>query len=95
MDGDKYKFSLKLFQLFIYLNNYLIIQLFIYYVCAMVHMYRPENNLWELALSFYQHKGAYITELHELCIFSEVKVTCTVYCVMVKKYLHSEVNLKV
>lgn len=82
MDGDKYKFSLKLFQLFIY------------YVGAMVHMYRPKNNLWELARSFYQHKGAYITELHELCIFSEVKVTCTVYCVMVKKYLHSEVNLK-
>lgn len=56
MDGDKYKSSLKLFQLFIY------------YVCAMVHMYRPENNLWELVRSFYQHKGAYITELHELCI---------------------------
>lgn len=83
MDGDKYKFSLKIFQLFIY------------YVCAMAHMCRPENSLWELVRSFYQHRGTYITELHGLCIFSKVKVTCTVYCVKVKKYLHSEVDLKV
>lgn len=83
MDGDKYKFSLKIFQLFIY------------YVRAMAHKYRPENNLWELVCSFYQHRGASITELHGLCIFSKVKVTCTVYRVMARKNLHCEVNLQV